>query len=326
MDPRRILITGAGGFVGRHLLEALARAFPEASLLATGDPAGDGAGDGAGGGITRMDVTDGAAVLAAVEELRPDAVVHLAAVAAVPEANREAGRAWRVNFRGTRHLARAVLAKAPEARFLYVSSAAVYGRSFRSGEPMGEDAPLEPLDTYAATKAASEMALSAMTSEGLRLVRLRPFNHIGPGQSPSFAVAAFAGQIARIEAGMQAPELAVGSLKPERDFLDVRDVVAAYAATLARADELPAGIAINLASGVPRRIGAVLDELLALARVRISVRTDPARLRSDELMRSVGDPARAKGLLGWEPKIPWETTLADILADCRREVGRATTL
>ncbi len=318
MDPRRILITGAGGFVGRHLQGALARAFPEASLLATGD--------GAAEGVVPMDVTDGGTVLAMLEELRPDAVVHLAAVAAVPEANRDAGHAWRVNFRGTRNLARAVLAKVREARFLYVSSAAVYGRSFRSGEPVGEDAPLEPLDTYAATKAASEMALSAMTSEGLRLVRLRPFNHIGPGQSPSFAVAAFAGQIARIEAGLQAPELAVGSLAPERDFLDVRDVVAAYAATLARADELPAGIAINLASGVPRRIGAVLDELLALARVPIAVHTDPARLRADELKRSVGDPARARQLLGWEPQIPWGTTLADILAECRREVGRTGTL
>jgi len=313
VDPRRILITGAGGFVGRHLLGTLARAFPEASLLATGEGAGD--------GVARMDVTDGAAVLATVEALRPDAVVHLAGVAAVTEANRDAGQAWRVNFRGTRHLARAVLAKAREARFLYVSSAAVYGRSFRSGEPLGEDAPLEPLDTYAATKAAAEMALSAMTSEGLRLVRLRPFNHIGPGQSPSFAVAAFAGQIARIEAGLQAPELGVGSLAPERDFLDVRDVVAAYAATLARADELPAGIAINLASGVPRRVGDVLDALLALARVPITVRTDPARLRADELKRSVGDPARARALLGWEPRIPWGTTLADILAECRRTVA-----
>jgi GDP-4-dehydro-6-deoxy-D-mannose reductase len=313
VDPRRILLTGAGGFVGRHLLAHLAHAFPEASLFATGE--------GAAEGIVRMDVTDAQAVLATLGELRPDAVVHLAAVAAVPEANRDADRAWRANFRGTRTLARAVLAKAPDARFLFVSTAAVYGRSFRSGLPLAEDAPLEPLDTYAATKAAAEMALSAMTSEGLGLVRLRPFNHIGPGQSPSFAIAAFARQIARIEAGLQPPELAVGSLTPERDFLDVRDVVAAYAAALARADRLPPGIAINLASGVPRRIGAVLDELLARARVPISVRTDPARLRPDDLNRSVGDPALATRLLGWQPQIPWQTTLADILADSRRAIA-----
>ncbi len=312
MRPRRILLTGAAGFVGRHLCARLAASFPEAALLATGEAAGD--------GIARMDVTDAAATLAVLEEFRPDAVIHLAAVAAVPEANREADRAWQVNFSATRGLARAVLRAVPEACLLYVSSAAVYGRSFRaaSGGPVAETAPLEPLDTYAATKAAAEMALSAMTSEGLRLIRLRPFNHIGPGQSPAFAIAAFARQIARIEAGMQPPELAVGALDAERDFLDVRDVCAAYAAALTHADALAPGIAINLASGVARRIGAVLDELLAEARVPIAVRTDPARLRPDDLPRSVGDPALARRMLGWRPEIPWASTLADILADCRR--------
>ena len=317
MLPHRILLTGAAGFVGLHLRARLAAAFPDAVLLATGDSAAD--------GVARMDVTDAPAVLAILEEFRPDAVIHLAAVAAVPEANREAGRAWQVNFSGTRTLARAVLRAAPEARFLYVSSAAVYGRSFRAagGQPIAETAPLEPLDTYAATKAAAEMALSAMTSEGLRLVRLRPFNHIGPGQSPAFAIAAFAAQIACIEAGLQPPELAVGSLAAERDFLDVRDVCAAYAATLARADTLPPGIAINLASGTARRIGSVLDELLALARVPIAIRTDPARLRPDDLPRSLGDPTLAQRLLDWRPEIPWPTTLADILGDCRRPRGSA---
>jgi GDP-4-dehydro-6-deoxy-D-mannose reductase len=315
--PRRILLTGAAGFVGRHLRACLAERFPEAALLATGEAAAD--------GVTRMDVADAPATRAVLEEFRPDAVVHLAAVAAVPEANREADRAWQVNFSATSTLARALLRAAPEACFLFVSSAAVYGRSFRAagGRPIAETMPIEPLDTYAATKAAAEMALSAMTSEGLRLVRLRPFNHIGPGQSAAFAVAAFAGQIARIEAGLQPPELAVGALTAERDFLDVRDVCAAYAATLARADTLPPGIAINIASGTARRIGAVLDELLALAKVPITIRTDPARLRPDDLPRSLGDPSLAERLLGWRPTIPWATTLADTLADCRRPGGFA---
>ncbi len=311
MTPRRILLTGAAGFVGRHLRLRLAATFPAAILLATGDAAAD--------GVIRMDVTDAPSVLAVLEEFRPDAVIHLAAVAAVPAANREAGRAWQVNFSGTRTLARGVLQAAPEASFLYVSSAAVYGRSFRAaaGRPVAETAPLEPLDTYAATKAAAEMALSAMTSEGLRLIRLRPFNHIGPGQSSAFAIAAFAGQIARIEAGLQPPELAVGALGAERDFLDVRDVCAAYAATLSHADTLPPGVAINLASGVARRVGSVLDELLGLAQMPITIRTDPARLRPDDLPRSLGDPGLGERLLGWRPEIPWAKTLADILADCR---------
>jgi GDP-4-dehydro-6-deoxy-D-mannose reductase len=313
MLPRRILLTGAAGFVGRHLTTHLAHRFPATRLLATGDAAAD--------GIARLDVTDVSSTRAVLEEFRPDSVIHLAAVAAVPEATQDAGRAWRVNFRGTRTLARAVLQAVPAACFLYVSSAAVYGRSFRSGLPVSESAPLEPLDTYAATKAAAEMALSAMTSEGLNLIRLRPFNHIGPGQSPAFAVAAFAGQIARIEAGLQPAELAVGSLAAERDFLDVRDVCAAYAIALERARSLEPGIAINLASGIARRIGAVLEELLSLAHVPIAIRTDPARLRPVDLPRSVGDATLAARLLDWRPAIPWQTTIADILADSRRRVS-----
>lgn len=313
MLPRRILLTGAAGFVGRHLAAHLAHRFPTARVLSTGDAAAD--------GIACLDVTDASSVRILLEEFRPDSVVHLAAVAAVPQATQDAGRAWRVNFRSTRTLASAVLQSVPTARFLYISSAAVYGRSFRSGLPISETAPLEPLDTYAATKAAAEMALSAMTSEGLNLIRFRPFNHIGPGQSSAFAVAAFAEQIARIEAGLQPAELAVGSLAAERDFLDVRDVCAAYAIALERTRSLEPGIAINLASGVARQIGSVLEELLALARAPIVIRTDPARLRPVDLPRILGDAALAARLLDWRPVTPWHTTIADILADCRRRVS-----
>ncbi len=313
MPPHRILLTGAGGFVGRHLRALCARRFPGAQLLPTGEREQS--------GIRRLDVTDLAAAHAIIREFRPDAVVHLAAVAAVPEANRAAPRTWRVNLGGTCRLARAVLEAAPAAHFLFASSAAVYGRSFRAGLPLAETAPLAPLDTYAATKAAAEMALSAMVSEGLRLIRLRPFNHIGPGQSEAFAIGTFAAQIARIEARQQPPELAVGSLDAWRDFLDVRDVCAGYLAALERAETLESGIAVNLASGTGRRIGTVLDELLSLARLRITVRTDERRLRRSDLSLSVGDAALAARLLGWRPAIPWEKTLADLLADWRQRVA-----
>jgi len=312
LPPQRILITGAGGFVGRHLLALCAERFPDARLLPTGEREQ--------AGVHRLDVTDFAAARAIIQEFRPDAVVHLAGVAAVAEANRAAPRTWRVNLGGTCRLARAVLEAAPAAWFLFASSAAVYGRSFRAGLPLSEIAPLAPLDTYAATKAAAEMALSAMVSEGLRLVRLRPFNHIGPGQSEAFAIGAFAAQIARIEAGRQPPELAVGSLAASRDFLDVRDVCAGYLAALERAETLESGIAINLASGTARRIGTVLDELLSRARVAIEVHTDQQRLRPADLAVSVGDAALATRLLGWRPVVPWEKTLSDLLADWRERV------
>ncbi|MGH7083436.1 MAG: NAD-dependent epimerase/dehydratase family protein [Acetobacteraceae bacterium] len=313
MVPQRILLTGGAGFVGSHLRLALAARFPAARVLPTGEREQP--------GIRRLDVTDGAAARAVIGDFRPDAVIHLAAVSAVTEANRDAERAWRVNLDGTRRLAHAVLERVPDALFLFVSSAAVYGRSFRPGLPVAESAPLAPLDTYAATKAAAEMALSALTGEGLRLVRLRPFNHIGPGQSEAFAIGAFAAQIARIEAGLQPPELAVGSLAAERDFLDVRDVSAGYAAALEKDGTLENGIALNLASGTARRIGAVLEELLSLARVPITVRTDEFRLRPVDLPRSVGDPTLAQRLLGWRPEISWGKTLADLMADWRARVA-----
>ena len=312
--PSRILLTGAGGFVGRHLRTRLAADFPTTRMLATSETAA--------AGITRLDVTDAAAVRNAVAGFRPDALVHLAALASAPQADRDLDRAWQVNFLSPRILARAVLEFAPAASFLFISSAMVYGRSFRAGRPLTEAAPLEPLDTYAATKAAAEMALSAMTSEGLRLVRLRPFNHIGPGQSTAYVVASFAAQIARIEAGEQPPELAVGALDAVRDFVDVRDVCAAYVTCLERREMLESGTAINLASGVGRRIGTVLDELLAQSRVPIAVRTEEARLRPVDLPQSLGDPALAARLLGWRPATPWQTTLADILRDARSCTGR----
>ncbi|MGH7122109.1 MAG: NAD-dependent epimerase/dehydratase family protein [Acetobacteraceae bacterium] len=317
MPPQRILITGAAGFAGRHLLVLAAQRFPEVRLLATGEHEQP--------GIRRLDVTNMAAARAVIADFRPDAVVHLAAVAAVAEANRAGLRTWHVNLGGTCRLARAVLEAAPGAAFLFASSAAVYGRSFLPGAPLSEAAPLAPFDTYGATKAAAEMALSAMVSEGLRLIRLRPFNHIGPGQSGAFAIGAFAAQIARIEAGKQPPVLAAGSLEACRDFLDVRDVCAGYLAALERADTLESGIAINLASGTARRLSSVLDELLALARVPIAVETDPLRLRRTDLPISVGDATRAARLLGWRPAIPWPKTLADLLADCRMRTGLEAT-
>ena len=264
MPPRRILVTGAAGFVGGHLLPALRSAFPKAVLH-----------------TAPFDVTDPAAGDAAVDAARPDAVVHLAAVAAIPAARLDPGHAWQVNLRGTLNVARAVLHRAPGCTLLFVSSADIYGASFRAGTPLDEGALPAPLNTYAATKAAADLALGAMAAEGLRVIRVRPFNHTGPGQAPGFVVAAFAEQVARVAAGLQPPVLRVGALDPMRDFLDVRDVCAAYALCLAHADALAPGVVLNLASGQPRRVGDVLAELMQAAGVQAEVVTDAGRLRPD---------------------------------------------
>ena len=301
MIPRRILVTGAGGFVGRHLLPALHEAYPAAELLTVG-----------------FDVSDAVATANAVREAAPDACVHLAAISAIAEARQDPDRAWRVNLLGTLALARAILAQAPGCRFVFAGSADAYGATFRRGIPLDEDAPLAPLNTYAATKAAADLALGAMARDGLDVVRLRPFNHTGPGQSADFVVPAFAQQVALIAAGRQRG-LQVGALDPYRDFLDVRDVCRAYALCLSA--DLPSGAVLNLASGTPRRIGDVLADLLRLAGVEAQPDTDPARLRPADIPTASGDAARARAALGWAPAIAWPTTLRDVLDDWRTRIA-----
>ena len=302
-EPHRILVTGAGGFVGGWLLNALPPGWRVAA--------------------PPLDVRDEAAVDSLVRDLRPTGVVHLAALSHVQESRALARETFDVNFTGTMVLAEAVLRHAPAARFLFVGSSEAYGDTFNAwSRPLDESAPLDPANPYAASKAAADLLVGQMARDGLQAVRFRPFNHTGPGQSPRFAVPAFAQQIARIERGLQEPELRTGNLEPLRDFLDVRDVVAAYVAALTRPEPLAAGTIVNLASGVPRRIGDILRDLCALARAPVRVVPDPARMRPNDTPLAAGDAARARELLGWRPRIAWSQTLADVL-EAAREASAA---
>jgi GDP-4-dehydro-6-deoxy-D-mannose reductase len=294
---RRILITGAHGFVGSHLRTALARTYPGASVIA-----------GA------ADLRDMAAVAAMVAAAAPDSCVHLAALSAVSQVSADYETAWAVNLHGTLHLARALRASTPACRLIFASSAEVYGGSFNSGRPLDESAPLSPNTDYGATKAAADLALGAMAHEGLDVVRLRLFNHTGPGQSSAFVVSAFARQLAAIQLGQQAPLMNVGALDNARDFLDVRDVCAAYIAALT-SDSLVPGTVLNIASGIVRRIGDVLDELRTIAGLDVPVHIDQARLRPSDIPFACGDASCARRLLNWSPTIPWHQTLADLLND-----------
>jgi GDP-4-dehydro-6-deoxy-D-mannose reductase len=300
-EPRRILITGWSGFVGRHLLPLLDASFPGVKIF-----------------TNSIDVANRDAVIQAVRDAEPDACIHLAAISSVPAAKRDPESTWRVNLHGTLNIAQAVLEHAPGCQLLFASSAEIYGGSFREGHPLNESALLAPMNSYAATKAAADLALGSMASEGLRVVRLRLFNHTGPGQSEAFVLPAFARQIARIEAGHQLPCIHVGALDSWRDFLDVRDVCRAYIACLRLAPELMPGALVNIASGIPRKIGDIFDELMDLAGVHPEIVIDGARLRSSEIVSATGDAAGARQLLGWTPKILWAQTLADILADWRK--------
>jgi GDP-4-dehydro-6-deoxy-D-mannose reductase len=310
----RLLMTGGHGFVGRYLRTILAKTRPDWRLDTPPGPIDDGAG---------LDITWADSVAAYVKAARPDIVVHLAAVAAVTTSARSPRHAWDVNLGGTLNLVLAMQDHAPGAHLLYVSSAEVYGASLRSGDRVTEQALLQPMNPYAASKASADILVRQAAAAGLSSTVMRPFNHTGAGQAESFVAPSFAAQIARIEAGAQPPVLFVGSLDEERDFLDVRDVVRAYALALEARATLKAGEVFNVASGRAVRIGDLLERLLGQARMPIEVRVDPERLRPASVKTAIGDPAHLQKTLNWAPEIELDDTLAAVLDDQRRRVAAA---
>ena len=312
----RILLTGGGGFVAPYIVAALRAAFPEPfSLRLTGQSARD-AGDL--GELHELDVCNAPAVEDAIAAFQPTHVVHLAGITAVPAAAADPNRAWTVNVLGTLNCARAVLRHAPEAAFVFAGSSQAYGGPPDHGGPLRETDLLRPTSEYGATKAAADLGLGVLAGQGLRVVRLRLFNHTGPHQAETFAAPSFAAQIVRIERGEQAPVIKVGNLDAERDFLDVRDVAEAYVAALARADRLPPGTVLNICSGRGVRIGDLLNQLVERASRPISVEIDPQRWRDNDVPILVGDPGLARDLLEWTPRRDLSRTMADIL-EARRE-------
>lgn len=301
----RVAVTGASGFVGRWLMAHFR------SMEVDAVPFFDNAGVG---------LEDAAGIRSILAKLQPDAVVHLAAVAAPADARKAPVAAFNTNLIGTLNLASAILDVRPQTRMIFSGSSEAYGRSFATiAEPLDENAPLEPQTLYGVTKASADMLLGQMAADGLNVVRFRPFNHTGPGQSDSYVVPAFARQIARIEAGRQKPIIEVGDLEAERDFSDVRDIVRAYAHAATMAEPLPAGIAINLASGIPRPISLVLERLRGMSQTSIEIRADPMKFGAVGTRRAVGNATRANGLLDWRAEIPFEKTLHDVLEAWRAE-------
>jgi GDP-4-dehydro-6-deoxy-D-mannose reductase len=309
----RTLVTGGNGFVGTHLVRALRERGIEPIVAGHSD-------DGEGVDIP-LDLRDAANVRGVVELAHADAIVHLAALAFVPAATRDPLDAYDVNALGTARLLDAVRAcGAPFPRVLVASSAEVYGPRAPREYPVREDALLRPATPYAASKAAAEaFAGAALRTYGVPTIVVRAFNAIGPGQDDRFAVAGFAAQLARIAAG-GAPLLHVGNLDAQRDFLDVRDLAAAYVALL---DSGTPGEAYNACSGRPLAIKDVLRALIGIARIAVEVREDPARMRPSDLPLSYGDAAKLTAATGWQPVTPLATSLRDAYEDARGRLAAA---
>ena len=295
----RVLVTGAAGFVGRHLVPRLER---DGWDVIAAD--------------RELDVADAPTLEARVAESAPDAVVHLAAQSSVADSWRQAALTYRVNYLGARSLLEALRRRAPGARLLLVGSAGVYGSLPPGSPPFDETSPLRPVSPYARTKAAADLLGACYAARGLSVLRLRPFNHTGPGQSEGFALSSFARQLAEIEAGRREPELRVGNLDSVRDFLDVEDVVEAYVRLL---EGGAAAGAYNVASGVGTRIGELLERLIARSRARPRLRVEAERLRPVDQI--VGDAGRLRRATGWEPRMPLDTTLERLLGFWRRELS-----
>jgi GDP-4-dehydro-6-deoxy-D-mannose reductase len=312
------LVTGSSGFVGRYLVPALAAALPaDAEVIATVHPPANAFGIHNVRTVT-LDIASPAQVRDAIAEYHPTHVFHLAAVSTVHAAAQSVREIWDVNFGGTLNVALAILESSPECRLIQCSSALVYGSSFSTEQPIDERAPLNPDTPYGASKAAADLMVGQMVKQGLRAIRLRPFNHTGPGQNESFVVPAFAAQIARIERGQQEPVMYVGELDNRRDFLDVRDVVDAYVKAVLCFDALPNGCVINIASGSAWPIRTVLDTLLACSQKRIKIIQDQGRMRNSENSIMIGSWQAAHKLLAWSPRIEFSSTLAAVLEHYRR--------
>jgi GDP-4-dehydro-6-deoxy-D-mannose reductase len=300
---RTALITGAAGFCGRHLAaELLAAGYGVAGLDRVEAPI-------AGVATYRSDLADGEQMEWVLRTVRPAVVFHLAALT---DPGRPYEELHRANALGTLALLDAVRKESPDALVLVTSSSSVYGAVAFGELPIRERHEFRPASAYAASKVAQEMVAYQYAAEhSLRLVRARPFNLTGPGESAGFVTSAFARQIAAIEAGRQPPVVRTGSLDTVRDFLDVRDAVRAYR-LLAEAGE--PGRVYNVCSGHPTGTRQLLHLLLDLSRVApIAVETDESRLRRADVPIQIGDNAALRRRTGWSPEIALERTVEDVL-------------
>ena len=310
---RRVLVTGVTGFVGSHLVDY---------LLSRGDCEIFGIHRWRSrteniehfmDRITLMecDLRDASSTRDTLEKIRPDWIFHLAAQSFVPTSWNAPSESLTTNILGQLNLFEAVRRVGLKCRIQLACSSEEYGMVFPSEIPIRETNPLRPLSPYAVSKVAQDMlGYQYWMSWKVDSVRTRGFNHEGPRRGPVFVASDFAKQIADIEKGRKKPVLSVGNLEAQRDFTDVRDMVRAYVLALEKCEP---GEVYNICSGKAWTIQKLLDYLLGMTTAKIEVREDPARLRPSDVPILLGDNSKFVKATGWQPVIPFEQTLKDML-------------
>ncbi len=322
MTTRRVLITGASGFVGRHLVDRIL-ALGDATVVGTVHRHLDREVSPQIPGIAKTDLYVGDLVDpefadAVLRDARPDWVIHLAAQPSVAESWKDPAATIVNNTLAQLRVLEGIAKHAATTRVLIVGSSEEYGRGNSDDDLASEDSPLRPTSPYATSKVAQDiLGLQYYLGRGVDVVRARPFNLFGPGQSDTFAIASFGRQIVEAELGRRAPSIEVGNLAARRDYTDVRDAVKAYVALLERGRS---GEVYNVGGGGVRAIGEILSLLIQRARRPVTVRTDPSRFRPIDAYALGPDVRRIQNEIGWRPTIELDQTVQDILEDWRHRL------
>jgi len=305
-----ILVTGASGFAGSHLIEALkakghtniyGTAFGNAAFLSILIPEST---------IITLNLTDSETVNKMISTIQPDWIFHLASFAFVGQSFERGAELLQNNIVVQHTMLEAVRKHAPKARLLVVGSAEEYGLSEQWETPISESHPLRPVNPYAVSKVAQDLlAYSYAVSLKMNIVRVRPFNHIGERQTPDFAIPAFAKQIVAIERKQQ-DSLFVGNLNGIRDFTDVKDMMHAYITVMEKG---VVGEVYNIGTGVGVKMKDIVDKLVAMSTAQVTMVQDEKRFRPLDIPEIVADAAKVKDL-GWNPEISLDDTLKRVLA------------